>query len=228
MALKRLLKKKQIKGVDDVASLSLKEERRISHENAKVMRTFERRMNRRNVSQEEYAATMKNPEKSWEFDNLHTFSIRISARSRRSTVSASTSALHDRRRRGRIRLRKVRDQPVADAAGAGAAGTDCGRADRFFLQRRQVYDIAKMPRSEMLKIRGREISMIFQEPMTSLNPVFTVGEQLDEVVLLHEHATPEQANSVLSRCSSWLASPWRRRSTRTIRTSFPAACASAS
>ncbi len=49
----------------------------------------------------------------------------------------------------------------------------------------KVYDIAKMPMSEMRKIRGKEISMIFQEPMTSLNPVFTIGNQLDEVVYLH-------------------------------------------
>jgi peptide/nickel transport system ATP-binding protein len=53
-----------------------------------------------------------------------------------------------------------------------------------------------MPRSEMLHIRGREISMIFQEPMTSLNPVFTIGEQLDEVILLHEpDMTPEKAKA---------------------------------
>lgn len=49
----------------------------------------------------------------------------------------------------------------------------------------EVVDIAKMPLSEMSKIRGREIAMIFQEPMTSLNPVFTIGYQLDEVTLLH-------------------------------------------
>ena len=49
----------------------------------------------------------------------------------------------------------------------------------------KVYDIAKMPISAMRKIRGKEISMIFQEPMTSLNPVFTIGNQLDEVVFLH-------------------------------------------
>ncbi len=48
-----------------------------------------------------------------------------------------------------------------------------------------VVDIAKMPTEEMRKIRGREIAMIFQEPMTSLNPVFTVGNQLDEVGFLH-------------------------------------------
>ena len=49
----------------------------------------------------------------------------------------------------------------------------------------KVYDIAKMPLEAMRSIRGREISMIFQEPMTSLNPVFTIGNQLDEVAFLH-------------------------------------------
>ena len=48
-----------------------------------------------------------------------------------------------------------------------------------------VVDIAKMPVDAMRTIRGSEIAMIFQEPMTSLNPVFTVGNQLDEVALLH-------------------------------------------
>ncbi len=49
----------------------------------------------------------------------------------------------------------------------------------------KVYDIAKMPLDAMRGIRGREIAMIFQEPMTSLNPVFTIGNQLDEVAFLH-------------------------------------------
>ena len=49
----------------------------------------------------------------------------------------------------------------------------------------KVYDIARMPLKDMSKIRGRQIAMIFQEPMTSLNPVFTIGNQLDEVTLLH-------------------------------------------
>ena len=49
----------------------------------------------------------------------------------------------------------------------------------------KVFDIAKMPVSQMSRIRGRQIAMIFQEPMTSLNPVFTIGNQLDEVTLLH-------------------------------------------
>ena len=49
----------------------------------------------------------------------------------------------------------------------------------------KVYDIAKMPMETMRTIRGREIAMIFQEPMTSLNPVFRIGNQLDEVAFLH-------------------------------------------
>lgn len=54
-----------------------------------------------------------------------------------------------------------------------------------FEMEEKTYDIAKMPMNEMRRIRGKEISMIFQEPMTSLNPLFTIGNQLDEVVLLH-------------------------------------------
>ncbi|MBE7078067.1 MAG: ABC transporter ATP-binding protein [Clostridiales bacterium] len=59
-----------------------------------------------------------------------------------------------------------------------------------------VYDIAKMPINDMHKIRGRQMAMVFQEPMTSLNPVFTIGNQLDEVTLLHvPGATKELAKN---------------------------------
>ena len=46
-------------------------------------------------------------------------------------------------------------------------------------------DLTKMPLSEMQKIRGNAISVIFQEPMTALNPVFRIGDQVDEVIALH-------------------------------------------
>ena len=56
------------------------------------------------------------------------------------------------------------------------------------------YDITKMPTLDMSRIRGKDISMIFQEPMTSLNPVFTVGYQIEEVFYLHHpEATKEEA-----------------------------------
>ena len=47
-------------------------------------------------------------------------------------------------------------------------------------------NLVDMPSNQMRKIRGKEISMIFQEPMTSLNPVFTCGEQIAEALRLHE------------------------------------------
>ena len=60
----------------------------------------------------------------------------------------------------------------------------------------KTFDIAKMPIHEMHRIRGRQIAMIFQEPMTSLNPVFTIGNQLDEVVFIHTPgATKEMAKA---------------------------------
>lgn len=58
------------------------------------------------------------------------------------------------------------------------------------------YNTAKMPVHEMYKVRGKDITMIFQEPMTSLNPVFTIGNQLDEVSFTHDpQTTKEQAKA---------------------------------
>jgi len=57
-------------------------------------------------------------------------------------------------------------------------------------------DVLKLPEAEMRKIRGNKVSMIFQDPMTALNPVQRVGEQIAEVVRLHpehgEHTNPEE------------------------------------
>jgi oligopeptide/dipeptide ABC transporter ATP-binding protein len=55
------------------------------------------------------------------------------------------------------------------------------------------YDLLRLPEGEMVRVRGKSISMIFQEPMTSLNPVFRVGEQVAEAVLLHERVSRRQA-----------------------------------
>jgi oligopeptide/dipeptide ABC transporter ATP-binding protein len=54
-------------------------------------------------------------------------------------------------------------------------------------------DLTKLESKELRKIRGNEISMIFQEPMTSLNPVFTVGFQIAEAVMLHQGMTKKDA-----------------------------------
>jgi len=56
-------------------------------------------------------------------------------------------------------------------------------------------DLLKIDPDELRKIRGNEISMIFQDPMTSLNPVYTIGWQLREAVQLHENVSKQVANS---------------------------------
>jgi len=56
-----------------------------------------------------------------------------------------------------------------------------------------VVDLASMPEEQLRHFRGNEIAMIFQEPMTSLNPVFTCGDQVAEAILLHQRCTPKSA-----------------------------------
>lgn len=57
-------------------------------------------------------------------------------------------------------------------------------------------DLVKVSEAEMRKIRGNDIAMIFQEPMTSLNPVYTVGDQIAEAVMLHQGKTKKEAMQV--------------------------------
>ena len=57
-------------------------------------------------------------------------------------------------------------------------------------------DLLKASKSEMQNIRGNEISMIFQEPMTSLNPIFTIGDQIMEAIHLHQNKTKFQAREL--------------------------------
>jgi peptide/nickel transport system ATP-binding protein len=54
-------------------------------------------------------------------------------------------------------------------------------------------DLLTLPEAEMRAVRGAEIALIFQEPMTALNPVFTVGDQIAETLLVHQHATRRDA-----------------------------------
>jgi ABC-type dipeptide/oligopeptide/nickel transport system ATPase component len=57
-------------------------------------------------------------------------------------------------------------------------------------------DLLKLAPEEMRAIRGNRIAMIFQEPMTSLNPVFTVGDQVAEAVQLHQKKSASEARKV--------------------------------
>jgi len=54
-------------------------------------------------------------------------------------------------------------------------------------------DLVKLSEAQMRRIRGNDISMIFQEPMTSLNPVYTVGDQIAEAIVLHQNKSKRQA-----------------------------------
>lgn len=69
------------------------------------------------------------------------------------------------------------------------------RCDEMLLRRRnrQVIELGEQSASQMRHVRGADIAMIFQEPMTSLNPVFTVGEQIAESIRLHQGASHEEA-----------------------------------
>ena len=98
-------------------------------------------------------------------------------------------------------------------------------AGEIRLEGRNLLDL---PESEMRAVRGDAVSMIFQEPMTSLNPVQTVGEQIVEAIRLHRRSVPPRRAPAPSRCCGWSRSPRPRRGSTNIRTSFRAACASAS
>lgn len=82
-------------------------------------------------------------------------------------------------KKGNVVLDKFGNPIMENVQKTGSSGV------LLFEMEEKAYDIAKMPVRDMNKIRGRQISMIFQEPMTSLNPVLTIGNQLDEVSLLH-------------------------------------------
>jgi peptide/nickel transport system ATP-binding protein len=57
----------------------------------------------------------------------------------------------------------------------------------------QGVNLLALPEEQMQKIRGNEISMIFQDPMTSLNPVYTIGEQIAEAIILHQKCSKKEA-----------------------------------
>ncbi|KRE16468.1 peptide ABC transporter ATP-binding protein [Bosea sp. Root483D1] len=65
----------------------------------------------------------------------------------------------------------------------------------YRLRSGEVIDLAQVPLKRMRAIRGSEIAMIFQEPMTSLNPLFTIGDQIMEMILLHEKMSRSQARA---------------------------------
>ncbi|MCD5390708.1 ABC transporter ATP-binding protein [candidate division NPL-UPA2 bacterium] len=60
----------------------------------------------------------------------------------------------------------------------------------------QGRDLTQLPERKLQKIRGKEIAMIFQEPMTSLNPIFTVGHQVEEAIIFHQGKSRKEAREI--------------------------------
>jgi peptide/nickel transport system ATP-binding protein len=74
-------------------------------------------------------------------------------------------------------------------------GAIAGGSILFRDRQERVHDLATFGPKDFRKIRGREIAMIFQEPMTSLNPLYTVGDQIGEMIALHEPVSRQEARS---------------------------------
>lgn len=165
--------------------ISTKEVRRISRDNRRITNEIEKQRNRKNVSPDEYLTTMRDENNVVEFDNLHTYFFTDIG-----TVKAVDGVDFD--------VPQGKTVGVVGESGCGKSVTSLSLMQLVqrpqgqivegtirFNTGKEVYDIAKTPTEAMQHIRGNEVSMIFQEPMTSLNPVFRVGAQVDEVIKLH-------------------------------------------
>ena len=167
--------------------LSAKESRRISRENRKITNALEKKHKRKNVPEEEYLTTMHDSGNAVEFDNLHTYFFTDVG-----TVKSVDGISFD--------VPTGKTVGVVGESGCGKSVTSLSLMQllqrpqgqivegeiRLNLGNGKAYDITKTPDEVMQKLRGNYISMIFQEPMTALNPVFRIGEQINEVIMLHD------------------------------------------
>ena len=182
--------------------ISYKESRNIIKYNIKQMKYYES-LKRRNLEPSEYIVPMKDETNLIEIDNLKTCFFTDNG-----TVMSVNGVSFD--------IPKNKIVGVVGESGCGKSVTSLSIMQLVQSPQGQVvggeirfnsselgqdengnklgYNIAKMPTKDMYNIRGKDITMIFQEPMTSLNPVFTIGNQLDEVSFLHNpDITPEKA-----------------------------------
>ena len=110
-------------------------------------------------------------------------SIRFRANDFKKDSLGNVIPVYERDENGEIKKETIKDKKGNDITVNKIKTDESGLP--IYEREEKIYDIAKMPIREMYRVRGRQISMVFQEPMTSLNPVFTIGNQLDEVSLLH-------------------------------------------
>lgn len=169
----------------EIIHLTARESMLISRNNRRITDAIEKQRKRKNVPEKEFLATMRDPANVVEFDNVHTYFYTDIG-----TVKAVDGVSFD--------IPKGKTVGVVGESGCGKSVTALSLMQ--LVQRPQgqtvegqirfdagdkVYDIAQTPTNIMETIRGAKISMIFQEPMTSLNPVFRAGDQIDEVIKLH-------------------------------------------
>lgn len=162
----------------------------------RYVKTREKQLKGKNIPQEAYRTTMENGENVAEFDDLHTcfFTDRGVVRSVSGVSFAipmgKTVAVVGESGCGKsvtsLSLMGLLQRPQGQITG-GALRLNLGD---------HAVDIAKTPEQVMQQIRGRVVSMIFQEPMTALNPVLTVGAQVAEAVQLHD---PKCSTAELAR-----------------------------
>ena len=167
--------------------LSAKESRRISKENRRITNEYEKKRKRKNVPESEYLTTMRDPNNAVEFDNLHTYFFTDVG-----VVKSVDGVTFD------VPIGKT--VGVVGESGCGKSVTSLSLMQllqrpqgqtvegeiRLNLKDGKAVDVTKAPEEFMQTLRGNYISMIFQEPMTALNPVFRIGEQVNEVIALHD------------------------------------------
>lgn len=166
--------------------ISGKESRRISRFNRRVTKKLERDRADANKDPALFTTKMKNENNVVEFDNVCTYfftdvgTVKAVDGVSFSVPKCSTVGVVGESGCGKsvtsLSLMQLLQRPQ---------GQTVGGEIRFNLGDGSAYNIVNTPTAKMQEIRGNKISMIFQEPMTSLNPVFRIGQQVDEVTMLH-------------------------------------------
>lgn len=168
--------------------LSARESRRISRQNRKITNKFEKQHKRKHVHESEYTTRMDDNANVLEIRDLKTYFF----------TDVGTAKAVDG-----ISFNVPVGKTIGIVGESGCGKSVTSLSIMQLLQRPQgqivngeirlnlgdkALDIAKAPISAMQYLRGNFMSMIFQEPMTSLNPVFRIGAQIDEVIALHEES----------------------------------------
>ena len=168
--------------------ISGRESRRITRFNRRVTRKLEKA--RADAAKDEalYTTRMKNPDNVVEFDNVCTYFFSdvgvvkaVDGVSYEVPVGKTVGIVGESgcgKSVTSLSLMQLLQRPSGQTVG-GEIRFNLGEGDG------RAYNIVNTPNSIMEKIRGNRISMIFQEPMTALNPVFRIGQQVDEVTELH-------------------------------------------